>query len=99
MAGDWLQAEKDGYYRMSTLGASLADIGFIHACLAPQLEFVFERYYQQVEEPILCLEIDPSRLKVSVELAYVDAVDELYPHIMGVLPIDAVVSAHPYTGN
>ena len=37
---DWVEAKANGEYRMSTRGHKLADVGFIHASTAEQVESV-----------------------------------------------------------
>ncbi|MSQ23549.1 MAG: DUF952 domain-containing protein [Chloroflexi bacterium] len=42
----WIHAKQAGEYRISTLGRSLADIGFIHASLDDQVEGVANAIYR-----------------------------------------------------
>ncbi|WP_192903950.1 DUF952 domain-containing protein [Nocardioides albidus] len=93
---DWEQAQRAGSYTVSTLGRSLAEEGFIHASRADQWTGVRERFYAEVTEPMVLLQIDPARLDVPVvdELPEPGAT-ETYPHIYGPLPVGAVVKAIP----
>jgi hypothetical protein len=43
---DWRTALDSGRYTTSTLGRSLAEEGFIHACRRNQVETVFDRFYR-----------------------------------------------------
>ncbi len=92
---DWEQAQRDGEYTTSTYGVTLSEEGFIHASRADQWEGVRERYYADVEEPLVLLEIDTDLLDVPVvEEPPAPGVDESYPHIYGALRPSAVVAAH-----
>ena len=63
---DWAAAQASGAYTTSTYGVTLAEEGFIHASRADQWEGVRERYYADVEEPLVLLEIDTDLLDVPV---------------------------------
>ena len=70
----------------STYGVSLADEGFIHASRADQWEGVRERYYAEVEEPLVLLEIETDLVDVPVvEEPPAPGVEETFPHIYGPL--------------
>jgi uncharacterized protein (DUF952 family) len=88
---EWDEAQADGRYRRSTLGASLEDIGFIHCSHAHQVPTIADLVYRGRDDVVL-LEIDPTRLdaEVRVEPAHGDE----YPHIYGPLPTDAVVRTY-----
>jgi uncharacterized protein (DUF952 family) len=88
---EWDAAGADGYYRRSTLGASLEDVGFIHCSHAHQVSTIADLVYRGRDDVVL-LEIDPARVdaEVRVEPAHGDE----YPHIYGPLPADAVVRTH-----
>jgi uncharacterized protein (DUF952 family) len=92
----WAQAQQDGAYTTSTYGVTLADEGFIHASRADQWEGVRERFYAEVAEPLVLLEIDTDLLDVPVvEEQPAPGVDETFPHIYGPLKPDAVVGVTP----
>jgi glutathione S-transferase len=75
---------------------SLADEGFIHASRADQWEGVRERYYAEVEEPLVLLEIDTDLLDVPVvEEPPAPGVVETFPHIYGPISPAAVVGVTP----
>jgi uncharacterized protein (DUF952 family) len=89
---DWQAAQEAGDYRVSTLGRSLADQGFIHASRRDQVEGVRSAIYAHAGLPLVLLEIDPGRLGVELVLEAPPDADEVYPHIYGPLPVDAVVA-------
>lgn len=92
---DWEAAQAVGEYRVSTLGRTLEDEGFLHASYRHQVEGVRARFYAGVTEPLVLLEIDPSRLDVPVVAEVPDGGSEAFPHLYGPLGTDAVVAAHP----
>jgi glutathione S-transferase len=95
-ASDWDAARQRGEYTTSTRGVTLQQEGFIHASRADQWEGVRDRYYSDVDEPLVLLEIDTDLLDVPwVEEPPVPGVDETFPHIYGPLKPAAVVSVTP----
>jgi uncharacterized protein (DUF952 family) len=96
-ARDWQAAIEAGEYRVSTLGRTLEDEGFIHASSAGQVRGVADRFYADVEEPLLLLTIDERRLTVPLQLDAVPGEAEAYPHIYGPLSLEAVVLQTPLT--
>ena len=95
---DWDAALASGAYTTSTHGVSLADEGFIHASRADQWEGVRERFYTDVTEPLVLLEIDTDLLGVPlVEEPPAPGATETFPHIYGVLKPTAVVAVTPLT--
>lgn len=88
---EWRAAAQSGRpYRRSTLGKSLEDVGFIHCSFAAQVQVIADLVYRGRRDIVL-LVIDPSRLQAQVRLENLDGGDELFPHIYGALPLDAVV--------
>jgi uncharacterized protein (DUF952 family) len=87
---DWLEAERTGSYRMSTRGAGLDEVGFIHAGFAHQVAGIGAVLYADAKEPIVVLVIDTARLDVPVIVENLDGGDEGFPHIYGPLPVTAV---------
>jgi glutathione S-transferase len=92
MEEDWQEALRQGVYSRSTRGMSLAEVGFIHACWSHQLEPTWQRFY--ADGPALrLLSIDPERLAaaaIPVREEPAPGSGELFPHIYGALPIEAV---------
>lgn len=89
---DWDAAREVGEYRVSTLGRTLEDEGFLHASYAGQWPGVLEAFYGGVEEPLVLLEVDPERLDVPVVAEQPPGADQSFPHVYGPLPVSAVVS-------
>ncbi|MEV8637116.1 DUF952 domain-containing protein [Streptosporangium sp. NPDC051023] len=93
---DWNAAQTAGEYRVSTLGRTLEQEGFIHACADhTQLHGVAQRFYRDVTDPLVILTIDPTGLDVRLETP-TDST-EAFPHIYGPLPVTAVISTTPFT--
>jgi uncharacterized protein (DUF952 family) len=98
LAAEWAEATGSGEYRVSTLGRTLEQEGFIHACAGPdQLRGVAERYYTGVTEPLLVLAIDQDLLDCPVVLEVPPGSAEAFPHIYGPVPVAAVVSVTPFS--
>jgi uncharacterized protein (DUF952 family) len=94
-AVDWAAALEAGDYRVSTLGRTLDEEGFLHASRADQWEAVRERYYSGIDDALVLLVIDPSRLVSPLRVEAVPGTDETFPHIYGPLNLDAVVEVRP----
>lgn len=93
---DWAAAQQAGEYRVSTLGKTLDEQGYIHASYAHQVAATAERFYGAAVEPLVLLVIDPDRLGCQVRAEEAIAGGELFPHIYGPIPLGAVVSAAPF---
>ena len=88
---DWARAREVGEYRVSTRGVTLEEVGFIHASGPHQWQGVRRRFYADVDGPLLLLTIDPARLEAEVvREPGVPGGDELFPHVYGPIPVDAV---------
>ncbi|MDP9843208.1 DUF952 domain-containing protein [Streptosporangium lutulentum] len=95
LAADWDAARQAGEYRVSTLGRTLEQEGFIHACADDaQLRGVVQRFYRDVTDPLVLLTVDPAGLDVRLETP--GDSPEAFPHIYGPLPLTAVISATPF---
>lgn len=93
IAAQWEDARSSGLYRTSTLGLTLEEVGFIHASRVDQWEGVRERFYAEVTEPLVLLEIETDLLDVPVvEEPPAPGLAETFPHIYGPLPSTAVVA-------
>jgi glutathione S-transferase len=88
---DWEAAQVVGDYRVSTLGRSLEQEGFLHASHADQWQAVYDAFYAGLDEPLVLLEIDPGLLGVPVVEEAPPGTDKVFPHIYGPLPVGAVV--------
>jgi uncharacterized protein (DUF952 family) len=92
---DWEAAKRVGEYRISTLGKTLDEVGFIHGSFRHQVERIGSFLYSAVSEPITVLEVDPSRVAAPVRVENLEGGPDLFPHIYGALPVDAVVASLP----
>jgi uncharacterized protein (DUF952 family) len=93
---DWEAALESGAYTTSTYGVTLEQEGFIHASRADQWEAVRERFYADVDEPLVLLEIDTALLDAPVvDEPPAPGVEETFPHIYGPLNPGAVVAVTP----
>ena len=93
-AADWAEAQRTGAYTTSTLGVTLEQEGYLHASREDQWRAVRERYYGEVTEPLVLLEIDTDLLDVPwVEELPAPGAPETFPHIYGPLSPAAVVAA------
>jgi uncharacterized protein (DUF952 family) len=89
---DWTAAMHAGEYRVSTRGATLEDVGFIHAGFENQVSTVGTARYHDVTEPLVVLVIDVNQLDVPVVVENLEGGAEAFPHIYGPLPVSAVVA-------
>jgi uncharacterized protein (DUF952 family) len=98
LASDWSAAQQAGEYRISTLGRTLDEVGFVHASYAVQVAGVMAAFYSGVTEPLLLLAIDPARLGCKVRDEEVAPGGEMFPHIYGPIPVAAVTGNTPVSG-
>ena len=75
-------------YRRSTIDRSLDDEGFVHCSYRDQVQGVADRFYRGRTD-VLLLTIDVSRVEAEIKT------ENLFPHIYGPLPIEAVVRVQP----
>lgn len=94
---DWEQAQRTGRYTTSTVGRTLAEEGFIHACRPDQVAGVFARYYRDVAEPLVLLTVAPELLTAEVRDDPVG--DTTFPHVYGPIEAAAVVDVRPLDGD
>lgn len=94
LAEDWAGAMQSGDYRISTRGLSLDQVGFIHLSWREQVEGTFERFYADAVR-VVRLTIDPTLLTSPLRADAIPS-GELFPHLYGRLPIQAVIDASPY---
>ena len=92
-AVDWDAARAAGDYRVSTLGRTLEDEGFIHCSAdAAQGAGVLQRFYAGVDDALVVLTIDPDRVPAEIRFEVPAGANEAFPHIYGPLPTSAVIS-------
>jgi len=94
LESDWLAAQAAGEYRISTLGRTLEQEGFIHASREDQWRATKQRFYADVPEALVLLEIDPALLTAELRIEEVPQAGDSFPHIYGPLNLDAVVATH-----
>ena len=93
VASEWRDATAaSGSYRRSTLGKSLDEEGFIHCAFAGQVQTIADLVFRRREDVVL-LTIDPSRVQADIRVENLEGGSELFPHIYGALPLDAVVAS------
>jgi uncharacterized protein (DUF952 family) len=91
----WSDALTGGDYRMSSLGRSLDDEGFIHCSRAAQVEAVANAFYRDVPDLTL-LVIDSARVTAPIAYEGADDRGQPFPHIYGPLNLDAVLRTEPF---
>ncbi len=107
LESDWRAAQAAGVYPVSTLGQTIAEVGFMHCSGSPeQLEGVLARFYADVTEPLLVLTLDEDSLAAHgllvrheppVPGAPVEPGAELFPHVYGGdLPVGCVTRVEPF---
>jgi uncharacterized protein (DUF952 family) len=94
---DWVDAQASGEYRMSTRGAQLEEVGFIHASFAHQVERIGALLYGDASVALVVLVIDPTRLTSPVKVESLDGGTEEFPHIYGPLPTSAVIDVRAWS--
>jgi glutathione S-transferase len=92
---DWERAQREGAYRVSTLGKQLDEVGFIHLSFAHQVKAVADALYRGMPDLVL-LELDPDRLGVPVVVEEVEGAGERFPHLYGEFDPRAVIAAGAY---
>ena len=85
---DWQNALQQGFYEAT----SLEKEGFMHCSLQEQVKGVLERYYNN-QHDLLLLHIDETKLTAELKYELAPSVNEQFPHIFGVLNLEAVVAA------
>ena len=94
---EWEAAEAVASYRMSTKGATLDEVGFIHASSAEQLPRVAAFLYSGTDEPLVVLELDDDGIRRSgIRIPWEDGgAGELFPHIYGAIDTGFVTAVRP----
>jgi uncharacterized protein (DUF952 family) len=91
---DWEQARRDGSYRLSTRGVTLAQEGFIHASTARQVPLVANAFYRG-DAGLVVLVIDTDLVEPEIRYEQPPGSGETFPHIYGPLSAAAVVGVRP----
>jgi glutathione S-transferase len=85
-------------YRVSTRGLTLEQVGFIHASYAHQIAATYQRFFADAG-PLKLLMIDPQRLaalRLPLRAEPAPGSAELFPHVYGALPVEAVLQVEAY---
>jgi uncharacterized protein (DUF952 family) len=85
---NWDNALKAGFYEASSLHTE----GFIHNSTAAQVQGVLQRYYAGQTNLVL-LHIEETKLIAELKYELAPSVNEEFPHVFGVINLDAVVEA------
>ena len=96
LAEDWRACRASGSsYRISTRGQSLEQVGFIHLSQAHQVEATAARFYGDLPPAaVQLLTLCPAGLAAAgleVRLEPVGPSGELFPHLYGPVPLEAVL--------
>ena len=81
----WMKAKEIGYYE----SASLASEGFIHCSTEAQVAGTLERFFAG-QTNLVTLIIDPTKLVHELKYEQATDIDMLFPHVYGVINVDAV---------
>ncbi|MFM9919707.1 DUF952 domain-containing protein [Lacisediminihabitans sp. H27-G8] len=94
---DWSAAAVTGEYRVSTRGALLEQVGFIHASTSAQVAGVAGFAYRDDPEGLVVLVIDEEALRqADIPVRYQDGGNgTLFPHIFGALRSEFVTEVRP----
>jgi uncharacterized protein (DUF952 family) len=92
---DWSGALLDDGYRVSTLGKSLDEEGYIHCSRYFQVDDILKRYYSDYDGRLTLLTINPLRLHAPWRLDVVPGESTSFPHVYGPINVDAVIAATP----
>lgn len=99
---DWERSLAAGEHTISGRGMTLQREGFIHCCTAAQRDGVWQRFWSDVDEPLVLLQIDPALLPYDVTWegpAHTAGAGPSkqeparFPHLYAPLPVSAVVGA------
>jgi uncharacterized protein (DUF952 family) len=87
---EWIEALAVGEYRSKDFETE----AFIHCSYVHQLEEVAGRLFGGRKDLVL-LVVDPSKLSCRIVDESLQGGGELYPHVYGPLPLDAVIKVLP----
>jgi uncharacterized protein (DUF952 family) len=84
---NWEKAIDAGFYEAPSLHTE----GFIHNSTAIQVQGVLQRYYAGQSNLVL-LHIEEPKLLAELKYELAPSVNEAFPHIYGVINLDAIVN-------
>ncbi len=82
----WKDAMEKGFFYEPSLDTE----GFIHNCTQEQVAAVVERFYKGKTD-LLLMHIDETKLTASLKYELAPSVNEMFPHVFGLINLDAVV--------
>ncbi len=89
---EWRAAVAAGEYRVSTRGATLEEVGFIHCSRPEQVDGVRKMFYADLSDLVL-LTIDTDLLTSPWQLDEVPGSELTFPHVYGPINLEAVVDS------
>lgn len=94
---DWEDAVAAGTYRVSTIGRTIDDEGFIHASTPEQVQGTASRYYAGRTEPLVVLVMDTGRLSsAGVPVRFDEVAPGVeFPHLYAAVPVELVDQVLP----
>ncbi len=95
LAAEWEAALRGDGYDTSTLGRTVAEEGYTHCAHPHQVAGVTARFYADVAERLVLLEVDPELLTSPVVDEVPPGAPEAFPHVYGPLDVVAVTAVHP----
>ena len=98
LADDWSAARAQGVYAVSSRHLSIEQVGFLHASYVHQIAATQRRFFADAG-PLKLLVLDPEQLQargLPVRAEPAPGSGELFPHVYGALPVDAVLHAEVY---
>jgi uncharacterized protein (DUF952 family) len=89
---DWEAAVAAGAYRVSTIGRTIDDEGFIHASTPEQVQGTASRFYADRAEPLVVLVMDTDRLEAGGVPVRFDQIAPgvEFPHLYAEVPVALV---------
>ena len=87
----WARAKESNSYTADSLHTE----GFIHCSEPRQVTWVANKHFRG-RRGLLLLHIDPSKLTAEVRHENLEGGSDLFPHVYGAIPVDAVVNVTPF---
>ena len=84
----------DRLYRRSSIDRTLEQEGFVHCSFPDQVQRTADKYYRDRADVVL-LTIEPALIDAEIRHENTSGGTELFPHVYGPIPVDAVVAARP----
>lgn len=94
---DWEDAVASGAYRVSTIGRTIDEEGFIHASTPEQVQATASRYYAGRPEALVVLVMDTERLEAGgVPVRFDEVAPGVeFPHLYAGVPVALVDDVRP----